>query len=295
MPQVKANGLNFEYELTGPEDGVPLMLVMGYTAQMINWPPEFHEGLGERGFRVIRFDNRDVGLSQKIEEGGSPDPSQVFADIQAGKAPDVPYTLHDMADDAVLLARELGFDKLHIAGASMGGMIVQLMAAKYPDTILSMTSIMSTSGDPSLPQATPEAMVALQERAEPPTRENVIAVGVKSARVIGSPGYPRTDEELAERIGAAYDRQYYPEGYMRQYAAILATGSRVPLLKDVSVPTLVIHGKDDPLVRVEGGVDTAKHIPGAKLEIVEGMGHDIPPALIPRLLDMIEGHARSVS
>ena len=294
MAKVQANGLEFEYEINGPEDGIPLVLVMGYTAQMTNWPPQVHEGLADRGFKVLRFDNRDVGLSEKIESGGLPDPRQVIADLQAGKAPDVPYTLHDMADDAMAVAAAVGMDTLHIVGASMGGMIVQLMAAKYPERVTSMTSIMSTSGDPSLPQATQEAMIALQERADPPTRENVVKIGIKNARVIGSPAYPRTDEELADRIGNAFDRCYYPEGAVRQYAAIVACGSRVPTLKTISVPTLVIHGKEDPLVRVEGGIDTAEHIPGAKLKIVDGMGHDIPPALVPDLLDMIEGHARSV-
>lgn len=292
MPQIKANGLTFEYEVTGRKGGEPVMLVMGYTAQMINWPPEFHLGLGERGFEVVRFDNRDVGLSEKLSGRGVPNLKQVMETVQAGKKPDVPYTLHDMADDALAILRALNMPRAHIVGASMGGMIVQIMAAKAPDLVATMTSIMSTSGDPSVPPATPEAMKALQERADPPTRENVVRLGVKNARVTGSPAYPRTDEELAERIGRAFDRSYYPEGYARQYAAILATGSRVPLLKDIRVPTLVIHGRDDPLVRVEGGIDTARHIPGARLEIIDGMGHDIPPALVPRLLDLIEGHVR---
>ncbi len=288
--QVQANGIAIEVEDMGPKDGPTILLVNGYTSQLINWPAPFLEGLVAEGFRVVRYDNRDVGLSQKFE--GAPDPSQTLQDVLAGKVPDIPYAMADMAADGIGVLDALGIDKAHVVGVSMGGMIVQLMAINHGARLHSMTSIMSSTGNPDVPRATPEAQKALNEPAPSQERHDVIAHGIKGRRTYESPAYKKTDAEYEQLIGEAYDRMFYPEGYMRQYCAIVADGSRVERLGQVTVPTLVIHGKDDNLVRVEGGIDTAKSVPGAQLELIDGMGHDLPEALCPQFVKLITDHAR---
>ena len=288
--QVTANGISIEVEDMGPKDGPAILLVNGYTSQLINWPQLLLDGLVEAGFRVVRYDNRDVGLSQKFE--GAPNPRETLDAVIAGKVPDIPYVMSDMAADGMGVLDALGIDKAHVVGVSMGGMIVQLMAINHSDRLHSMTSIMSSTGNPKLPQATAEAQAALNEPAPSEERGDVIVHSTKGRRTYESPAYRKTDAEYEQLIGESYDRMFYPEGYMRQYCAIVADGNRVERLKSVTVPTLVIHGKGDNLVRVEGGIDTAKSVPGARLELIEGMGHDLPDGLCTRFIELIVSHAR---
>jgi pimeloyl-ACP methyl ester carboxylesterase len=291
MPFVKANGIDIAYEEFGEARAPAILLIMGLGTQLVAWPEPFCKGLADRGFRVIRYDNRDVGLSTKIEGGPPPDLGAAFANLMSGKPVAAPYKLADMAQDAVGLLDGLGIAKAHIAGVSMGGMISQLVAADFPQRTRSLVSIMSTSGDPSVPQGKPEAMAVLMApRPDPKDREAVIKHMMNTLRVIGSPGYRVEDAELRKYVELSIDRSYYAAGLARQLVAILASGSRVEALKRIGVPTLVIHGGDDPLVPVEGGRHTAAQIRGAKLEIIPGMGHDLPTPLLPRLVELIAAH-----
>jgi pimeloyl-ACP methyl ester carboxylesterase len=290
MAKAQANGISIEYESFGAETAEPILLIMGLGAQMTLWPAPFCEKLAARGYRVIRFDNRDAGLSTHFNEAGVPDMAQVFGAITGGKAPDVPYTLSDMADDAVGVLDALEIPKAHIVGASMGGMIAQLVAADHPERTLSLTSIMSTTGNPDLPRSTPEAMAVLTNR--PPSPDNLeayLAHSVAAARVTGSPAYPAEEVALRERITSDVKRAYNPTGFSRQIAAVTATGDRREKLKTITAPTLVIHGADDPLVPLAGGHDTARSIPGAEILVISGMGHDLPLALYDTLIDAIVG------
>ena len=289
MPQAKANGITLEYDVHGPASGEPALLIMGLGAQMTRWPLAFVELLVQRGLRVIRFDNRDVGLSERIESGGVPDLTKVIGALMQGQKPDVPYLLDDMAADAVGLLDALGIARAHIVGASLGGMVAQLVAADYPDRVLSLTSIMSTTGNRELPPAKPEAMAVLNNRGPDPLvdLEGYLAHAVTGARAIGSPGYPADDASVRERSLNDFHRGYYPVGFARQYAAAAASADRRPKLSGIAAPTVVIHGDADPLVPVEGGRDTAANIPGAELRIVPGMGHDFPPPLYGEIADGI--------
>lgn len=291
MPQIRANGITINYEDRGPGDGVPLLLVNGYTSTMMNWPEAMMEGFRARGFRVIRYDNRDVGKSEKFK--GLPDMRAIMAEVRAGGTPTIPYSLADMAADGIGLLDALGIARAHVLGVSMGGMIVQRMAIHHPDRVLSVTSIMSTTGNPDLPRASDAAMTALQAQPASEDREDVIRHRMKGRRVYESPAYPKSDADLYAYVAREYDHMYYPEGGVRQYAAIGCDGSRVDELKKVRVPFLVIHGLADPLVPPEGGIDTAKSVPGAKLELIEGMGHDLPDELCPRFVELVAAHAES--
>lgn len=286
----RANGLRLAYDEFG-EPGQPvILLVMGLGTQMIAWPESFCRGLAQRGFHVIRFDNRDIGLSEKLDGARVPRIPGLALSSRLRLPTRVPYRLRDMAADTVGLLDSLGIPHAHLVGASMGGMIVQIVAAEHPDRVLSLTSIMSSSGDRRLPSARPEVMAAMLKRAvgmEKPDLENTMAFW----RLIGSPAYQPSDAALIERIQTSYQRSFYPKGYARQMAAIIADGSRVSLLKRIVHPTLVIHGKQDALVPVECGIDTARHIRGARLELIDGMGHDLPEPLLPRFVDLITGHA----
>jgi pimeloyl-ACP methyl ester carboxylesterase len=289
MPQAKANGIMLEYDVHGAADAAPLLLIMGLGAQMTRWPAPLVDKLVAKGFRVIRFDNRDVGLSEKIDAAGLPDMAAVLAALQSGAKPPVAYTLADMAADAVGLLDALGIAKAHIVGASMGGMIAQLVAADYPDRVLSLTSIMSSTGNPTLPRATAEAMAVLTQRGPDPNvdLEGFVAHSLTSARVIGSPGYPFDEALLRERTLSDFHRAFYPAGFQRQYAGVMASPDRRPKLKTITAPTMVLHGADDPLVPLAGGRDTADNIPGAELRVVPGMGHDVPPGLYDTIVEAI--------
>ncbi|TNE38629.1 MAG: alpha/beta hydrolase [Alphaproteobacteria bacterium] len=291
MAKVEANGLQLEYETHGDPTNPALVVIRGLGTQMIGWTPEFLQGLVGKGLFVVTFDNRDVGLSEKIGDDRVPDIPELIEDVLAGRAPDVPYTLHDMAADVIGLMDGLEIDKAHILGMSMGGMIAQLVVGTYPDRALSLTSIMSSTGDRSLPPATDAAMRTLNERPKSGAREDIIENAVKSNKVNGSAaGVIDEDEVLYARAAAAYDRCYYPKGYLRQYAAIVATGDRSEILKTITAPTLVIHGRIDPLVPLAHGEDTAHKIPGARLEVIEGMGHDLPLKLSARISELITDH-----
>lgn len=293
MPQVKANGISLEVERYGDPTNPPLLLIMGLGAQLTLWPIELVEALVARGYHVIRYDNRDIGLSTKFTEHGVPNVRKVLLMRLFGLRPKLPYRLTDMAADAVALLDALGIDKAHIVGASMGGMIAQLVAATYPERTLSLTSIMSTTGNRRVPPARPEAFTALT--TPPPanaTLTDMIPHVTRIARAIGSPAYPNPEDRLVERITRDFERSFHPTGAGRQLAAIIDDGCRRSRLKNVTAPSLVIHGVDDPLVRVEGGRDTAAHIPGARLHEIPGMGHDLPLELVDEVADAITGVAR---
>ena len=288
MPRARANGIELEYELFGSEGGRPLVLIMGLGAQMILWDEEFCAALAARGHRVIRFDNRDVGLSTKIDGWRALDLAAAMAAAALGRPVAAPYTLSDMAADAAGLLDALGIAAAHVVGASLGGMIAQTLAIEHPARVRSLTSIMSTTGDRELPPARPEAAAALLE-PPPRDREGAMARAVKVFRTIGSPGFPFDEARVRERAGRSYDRCFPPAGVARQMLAILAAGSRAPALRRVRVPTLVIHGTEDPLVPVAHGIETAALVPGAELLVIEGMGHDLPRAVWPRVIDAIDG------
>lgn len=287
MARAEANGIELEYDVAGPEDGEALLLIMGLGAQMTRWPSAFVDKLAAKGLKVIRFDNRDVGLSTKVD--GTPDFPALFKALAEGAKPDVPYLLDDMARDAVGLLDALGIERAHIVGASLGGMVAQLVAADHPERTLSLTSIMSTTGNRALPPAKPEAMAVLNDRGPDPLLdfEGFLEHSVKGAVAIGSPGYPPDPEETKLRVRNDFNRSYSPAGYQRQYAAAAASPDRRPKLATIKAPTVVIHGADDPLVPLSGGQDTADNIPGAELVVVPGMGHDFPPPLFDTVVDGI--------
>ena len=287
MPNVRANGIDIEYDECGNPNDPALLLIMGFTAQMTAWDEEFCRLLAGEGFRVIRFDNRDCGLTTKIEGGPDPDITAAIG----GDASSAAYSLDDMADDAAGLLDALGVAKAHIVGASMGGMIAQLVALRHPDKALSLCSIMSSTGDRTVGEPTPEAMSALLQPI-PQSRDEAIERGVSVNGIIGSPGYPTPEAKLRERSGRAYDRQFYPAGNARQLVAIMAQEDRTEALGGVDVPALVIHGAADPLVQPSGGEATAKAIPGAELLTIEGMGHDLPEQVWPLVVEAIVGNAR---
>lgn len=289
MAQIRSNGLELEYDSFGDRGDRPLLLVMGLGAQMIAWEEDLCRTLADHGHWVVRFDNRDVGLSTKLDAAGVPNVFELMRKVAAGERPQVPYTLDDMADDSVGLLDALGLESAHVCGASMGGMIAQTVAIRHPGRMRSLTSIMSTTGDRSLPPAKPEAMAVLLS-PPPATREQAIEQHLKAARAIGSPGFPFDAARARARAARIYDRSAYPAGVARQLAAVLAHGSRKSALGALRMPALVIHGDADPLVPVEGGRDTAASIPGAELLEVAGMGHDLPPQVWPRLVAAISAH-----
>lgn len=291
MPKAIANGIEIHYEEQGDKTAPPMLLIMGFGAQLTLWPDELVEALASRGFRVIRYDNRDIGLSHKFDGVKAPGLVKMTLLSKLGLKPKVPYTLADMADDGAGLLDTLGIEKAHIVGASMGGMIAQHFVSRHADKCLSLTTIFSTTGNPKLPPAKPEAMKALVTRPDSTDVEVLVEHGMMVARTIGSPGYPTEDERLRERTTASVRRSFYPEGPTRHLSAIVADGDRRGMLKDVTVPTLVLHGEDDPLVPCEGGRDTAASIPGAKLKTIPGWGHDLPLELVDELADAITGHA----
>jgi pimeloyl-ACP methyl ester carboxylesterase len=292
MPTIRANNIDIYYEDNGPADAPVILLVMGLGTQMIAWPDALIQGLVTKGFRVIHYDNRDVGLSQRMD--GAPAGSLVWAVLAAkfGLPVRTAYTVNDMAEDGIALLGALGIAKAHIVGASMGGMIAQLMAANHPEKVLSMTSIMSSSGKPGLPGPSAELRKRMMvKRPANPTREQAAAFGAESLKAIAYPDRTRPENAFAEMAGRAFDRGYYPVGMKRQLLAIIADGSRVERLKKITAPTLVVHGGADPLVPPACGEDSARHIPGARLEIIEQMAHDLPPSQVGLMVDLIADHA----
>jgi len=290
MPRAKTNGIEIEYETFGASDAQPLLLIMGLGGQMVLWDEAFCAMLAERGFRVIRFDNRDIGKSTHLDAAGLPDLTAAITAALNGAPYSAAYTLSDMAADPVGLLDALDIARADVVGASMGGMIAQTLAIEHPERVRTLTSIMSTTGDPSLPPARPEALAALLSPA-PSDRAGAIEHGVTVFRTIGSPGALFEEQQIRKLATLQHDRGFHPAGLMRQLAAILASGSRKAKLAKLRIPTLVIHGREDPLIPFEAGVDTAASIPGARLEAVDGMGHDMPTVLWPRFVDWISDHA----
>ncbi|MEE2674059.1 MAG: alpha/beta fold hydrolase [Myxococcota bacterium] len=284
MPQALANGIQLEYETFGSPEGRPLLLTMGLGGQLILWDEAFCEALADRGHYVVRYDNRDVGLSTKFEEAGAPDLMAMM--LNPDSAPEPAYTLDDMAADGVGLLDALGLESAHVCGASMGGMIVQTMALRHAGRVRSMTSIMSTTGNKDLPPADPSVSARLM--MDPPqNREEAIDRAVETFKVIGSPGFAFDEAAVRDTAARGYDRCFLPSGQARQLAAIVSQPNRAPELEKLDLPTLVVHGLSDPLVPVEGGKQTAAAIPGAELWLVEGMGHDLPKAIQAELVDRI--------
>jgi len=283
----RANGVDLCYETFGDPADPAVLLVMGFTAQMTAWDQRFCADLAERGRHVIRFDNRDCGLSTKFD-GQLVDMAALMA-ARAGGPPisEAPYSLQDMAADGIGLLDALGIGQAHIVGASMGGMIVQEMAVHYPDRVLSMTSIMSATGNPDYFESSEEAMAAL---LAPPPGDRDDYIDAASTWAVWSSKKYFDLGEARQRAAAAYDRSFYPEGAMRQMAAIGVSGDREPLLEKLELPVLVIHGRDDALIMASGGLRTAEVIPGAHLLLVGDMGHDIPRPLHPVVIDALISH-----
>ena len=293
MARVKANGIEIEYETAGNKSDPALLLVMGLGAQMTIWPDALFQGLAKQGFYVIRFDNRDIGLSTKFASAGVPNIMEAVQKVMSGQKAEAPYYLADMAADAIGLLDALGIDKAHMVGASMGGMIVQIVAAQHAERTRSMVSIYSTSGRPGLPAGKPEALAMLSAQPEGPAREQLVQHGMKLRKTIGSPGYPTPDAELRAFVEKNVDRSWYPEGSARQYLSVIASGDRVELLKTIKVPTLVLHGEDDPLLPVECGRDVASLVPGARIETFPGWAHDFPAGMIPTVIDRVAGFCKA--
>ncbi len=289
MPRLKANGIEIEYETFGDPKAAPLLLIMGLGAQMISWEEAFCSQLADRAFHVIRYDNRDSGLSTKMESAGEPDLLAAFG----GNATPA-YQLDDLADDAVGVLDALGIGAAHMVGASMGGFIGQLVAINHPDRVLSLTSIMSGPGGRDAVAPAPEGAAVLMT-VPPPTREGRIEHGMWIRRVLAGAGNPFDEDVERKRVERAYDRSYYPVGTGRQLVAILAAHGRLERLTKVNVPTLVVHGLDDLLMPVENGRLVAAAVPGARLVEFETMGHNVPERFWPQILDAIAENARQAT
>lgn len=296
MPAIDTNNISLTYDTQGDPNGEPILLIMGLGMQFIDWPESFCRKLVEHGYYVIRFDNRDSGLSSKMDQFGTPNLPLAFVKSLLRLPLKSGYLLNDMAKDAIGLLDALKIDKAHIVGASMGGMIAQIVAGDYPQRALSLTSIMSSSGRRGLPGPTKAARNALLSRPDNPKDLNsVIDHLMKIFRIIGSPGYPTPEPLLRQQITASVRRNISPAGTARQLLAITASGNRVELLKKIRVPALVIHGTDDPLIPVACGRDTARLVPGATMREVRGMGHDFPPDLDSTLSGLINAHCRGLA
>ena len=289
MTAVQANGITIEYEEIGPPDAPVILLIMGLGMQLVAWPESLCEGLAARGFRVVRFDNRDAGLSTRMPSAGSLATTAMMARAFLGLRMRPPYTLDDMARDTVGLMDALGISEAHVVGASLGGMIAQIVAAEHPERVKSLTSIMSTSGDRALPGPKGKVLRALL-RPRPRNKDMAIRRMTEFFRLVGGAGYPPTEAELKAKVERSVRRSYRPDSFARQLLAIQTAPSRAPMLRRVRAPTLVLHGSDDPLVPMAGGEHTAASIPGARLRVVPGMGHFLPEALVPLLVGEIAGH-----
>jgi pimeloyl-ACP methyl ester carboxylesterase len=285
MPSAAANGITIEYDTAGDQNRPPLLLIPGLGGQLIAWDRDFVAALVAQGFNVVRFDNRDAGRSSWFDFAGMPD---LVAALSGQAEP--AYLLSDMADDTAGLLDALRIQSSHVFGLSMGGMIAQALAIQYPGRVRTLTSIMSTTGNRSVGQPRPDVVAAMMA-APSETRQEVVESSLKSARLIGSPGFPLHEDRIAARAIAAYDRAFHPSGTARQAVAILASPDRTPGLRKLTIPTLVIHGDSDPLVDPSGGRATAAAVPGAELWMIPGMGHDLPPELFDDIAVRVAAHA----
>jgi pimeloyl-ACP methyl ester carboxylesterase len=278
----QAGAIEIAYETFGDAADPVVVLVAGMGLQMLSWPEDLCAALADRALRVVRFDNRDAGLSTHLADAPPPRLSAAFR----GDFSSAAYTLPDMATDVVALLDALSVERAHVVGQSLGAAIAQSVAARHPDRVASLVSIMSTTGAPGVGAATPAASAVLMG-SPGRDRESAIEQAVATYRVIGSPGLPLDEADLRERTGRAFDRAFDPLGNVRQLLALLAAGDRTAELAGIAAPTLVIHGRDDPVVALSGGEAVAAAIPGARLEVIEGMGHDLPRAMWPRVVDLI--------
>jgi pimeloyl-ACP methyl ester carboxylesterase len=285
----RVNDIDIVYDTFGDPNAPAILLIMGLGAQMISWDGELCAQLASHGYWVIRYDNRDIGLSTKFDNAGTVNILEIVAAMQSGQSFEVPYNLRDMADDAVGLLDALEIQIAHVVGASMGGMIAQLVAIHYPSRVSTLTSIMSSTGEPDLPPPSDEAFQILLVPT-PTDRDGYIEASSKAWNYLNGPRYQFDENRLLTRIGNAYDRGLCPDGVNRQLAATITSEGRREALQSVAIPTLVIHGDADPLVPVEGGIDTAEAIPGAKKLIIEGMGHSLPDELWHPILEAIVEH-----
>ena len=280
--KIRANNIDIEIEDTHPGDatGRPVvLLIMGLGMQLIAWPPAMVQAIADAGFRVVRLDNRDIGLSQHFDNLGQPNLLWAGLKFRMGLHIRAPYSIEDMAADTVGVLDALKIPKAHVVGVSMGGMVAQRMAVLAPSRVTSLTSIMSSSGARGLPEASPAVTRVLLSRPAGKGMQAAIDHTARLLKVIGSPGFPTPDAELREKVAAAAQRSFHPQGVVRQMVAIAADRTRAAALAKVTVPTLVLHGRADPLVPMACGQDTARRIPGARFESIEGMGHDLPPEI----------------
>ena len=292
MPKANVNNIEIEYETIGDETSKPLLLIAGLGSQMLAWSDEICESLANRGFYVIRFDNRDVGLSTKLEDAGLPNFLEINTAYARGEIPEVPYTLEDMVDDTVGLLDALNIDKIHVCGVSMGGMLAQVLAYRHPSRVLSLTLIMSTTGNPDLPQSKPEIMAQFFAPV-PSEREGYIEEMVKRDSLIQGT-FSFDEDQSREYRTNEYERSYYPEGIARQLAAMAVPGNIKPYISAIRAPTLVIHGSEDPFNPVEAGKEIATTIPGAELLILDGMGHSFPREVIPRIINALVANSNKI-
>jgi len=293
MAKAQVNGIEIEYEIWGEDNARSLLLVGGLGVQLTKWSKPLCDAMIARGFKVIVYDNRDVGLSTKHDDWGPADTKAAFAQARAKEKVSAPYTLEDMADDAAGLLDALGIEAAHVIGSSNGGAIAQILAIAAPEKVATLTCVMATSGRRGLQRPEGAAAEWLTRPRNPSgTREGAMDEAVETARINGSPGFPRDEADLRREAGEQYDRSFYPDGNGRHLLASIASGdSRVARLVEIVAPTLVIHGRDDPLIPLPGGEDIKNSIPGAELLVVDGMGHDFPEPFIPEIADAIEKNA----
>ena len=288
------NGIQLHVEVGGKTEDPPILLIMGLGAQMLYWPDFFCKSLIDRGYRVIRYDNRDIGLSSKIRHKGPRlNTYKMMGRFSLGlQNLGAPYNLFDMADDAALLLERLGIEKTEVIGASMGGMIAQILAAKYADRVNNLGLLFTSNNQPFLPPPFPKQLFSLLERPKSQDENGIVDHSLKLFKVIGSPGYVNQLETM-QTARKLYQRSYYPAGVLQQFLAILCTGSLLQLDKQIQQPTLVVHGSQDRLLPPGHGKAVAKAIPSAKFELIKGMGHDIPPHFIPHLSELFAHHFKS--
>lgn len=293
LTEARANGISIAYQVSGPAGGAPLLLIHGVGAQLIRWPPAFIDALAAAGFRVIRYDSRDIGLSTHMDEAPIPDLAAVTAAQARGELADLPYTLSDLAADAAGLLEALGIDRAHVLGVSLGGMVAQVLAIEHRSRVASLAVVMSHSGNPELPPSAPAALKALATRPPNPSedREGYLQTAVALNAAVGSPAYPTDEAVIRDFAWRAAQRAFYPQGAARQLAASRGAPDRRPGLRTLDAPTLIIHGADDLLVPAAGGEDLARNIPGAWLLMVNGMGHDLPDALVELFVGAVKANS----